>query len=130
MFHSNLTKIGLKRYYFVQNWKKAEKRPNGIILNHFISRKLFQKRPNGNPDKDKTQGKCFSTGVPWRTSVLSNFSWCAAKSLRKYAKTAIFLPFLSLFVHFGVTPKVILKKFENLCAIKKCERFVDELVEY
>ncbi len=40
MFCWNLAKIDLKRYYFLQDWKKA-KWPN-----HFTSRKLFQKRPN------------------------------------------------------------------------------------
>ncbi len=47
MFCWNLAKIALKRYYFLQDWKKAKKRPNGQII--FISKKLFQKRPNGNP---------------------------------------------------------------------------------
>ncbi len=32
MFCCNLAKIGLKRYYFLQDWKKAKKRPNGQII--------------------------------------------------------------------------------------------------
>ncbi len=42
--YSDLSKIGLKIYYFYKHSNKAKKLPN-----HFISGKLVQKRPNGNP---------------------------------------------------------------------------------
>ncbi len=32
MFHWNSAKIGLKIYYFLQDWNKAKKRPNGQII--------------------------------------------------------------------------------------------------
>ncbi len=45
---SDLSKTGLKSYYFCQHSKKAKKMAKWP--NHFISGKQFQKRPNGNPD--------------------------------------------------------------------------------
>ena len=49
IFAQNFSKIGLKRYYFLQLSKrqKMAKRQN-----HFISGKQFHKMPNGNPDID------------------------------------------------------------------------------
>ncbi len=49
------------RYYFNQYLKKAKKISKWP--NHFISGKLFQKRPNGNPETRKTrkearEGEC------------------------------------------------------------------------
>jgi hypothetical protein len=51
MFCRNFAIRGLKRYYILQDMKKAKKWPN-----HFISGKLFQKRPTGNPVKN---GPCL-----------------------------------------------------------------------
>ncbi len=48
---SDLSKIGLKIYYFCQHSKKAKKMAKWP--NHFISGKQFQKRPNGNPAEDR-----------------------------------------------------------------------------
>ncbi len=47
MFCRDFAKICLKRYCFLIDLKKAKKWPN-----HFISGKLFQKRPNGNHNKN------------------------------------------------------------------------------
>ena len=44
---SDLSKTGLKIYYFCQHSKKAKIKAKW--QNHFISGKQFQTRPNGNP---------------------------------------------------------------------------------
>jgi hypothetical protein len=46
-FCPDLSKTGLKIYYFCQHLKKAKKMAKWP--NHFISGKQFQKRPDGNP---------------------------------------------------------------------------------
>ncbi len=50
--------MGLKRYYILQNLKKAKNIAKWPTI-HFISGKLFQNRPNGNPGE-----KCKQQGAP------------------------------------------------------------------